>query len=113
MTDFVNGSAVANGAVLAIAANKYFSLDVQLGVTAALAATNTAKVTLTNTSTAGTFSPPSGSVVAEVVAVGLLGATAAVAGMTEVAGYSGDAGCSFALAISGGSGACTINGFVL
>ena len=113
MTDFVNGSAVANGTVLTIAANKYFSLDIQLSVTAALAATNTAKVTLTNTSTAGTFSPPSGSVVAEVVAVGLLNAVGVAPGTTELAGYSGDAGCSLVFALSGGSGSCVINGFVL
>src|SRR5258706_2448042 len=78
VTDFINGSATANGTVLTVAANKYFSVNIQLGATATIAATNTAKVTLTNASTAGTFSPPNNSVVSHVTAVGLLAAATSV-----------------------------------
>lgn len=111
-TDFINGSRTTTGTVVTIAANRYFSVDIQLSGAQSGAGTANPSVTFNTTSTAGTFSPANASTVSRLEVVGLLGVTSSVSNTMELAGYSGDNGCTLDFTASGTS-SCVINGYLI
>lgn len=111
-TDFINGSRTTSGTVITIPANRYFAVDVQLSGAQSGAGTANPSVAFNSTSTGGTFSPASGSVVSRLEIVGLLGVTASDSSVIEFAGYSGDNGATLDFTASGTS-SCVINGFMI
>lgn len=114
--DFINGSATATtSAIVTIPANRYFSVSIQLSANVTVAGAATPRVTWTTTSTgAGTFSPPTGSIVARLDMAGLALASLQGDGTVDFAGYSGNNGGQLDFNIGGASGAsCVINGFLI
>jgi hypothetical protein len=110
-TEFLSGNATATATgIVTIPANRYFSLDIQLSGSQSGVGTATPRVTLTTTSTAGTFSPPNNSVVARLSITGLLGIVASSSSVTELSGYSGDVGMSLDFNVGGGTASCVITG---
>lgn len=107
---FVNGSRTTTGTIVTLPANKYFSFDIQLSGAQSGAGTAAPTVTFNSTSTGGTFSPASGSVVARLQVVGLLGVTSSDSATVEVAGYTGDTGATLDFTASG-TCSVVVNGF--
>lgn len=107
---FVNGSRTTTGTIVTLPANKYFSFDIQLSGAQSGAGTATPTVTFNSTSTGGTFSPASGSVVSRLQVVGLLGVTSSDSSVVEFSGYTGDTGATLDFTASG-TCSVVVNGF--
>lgn len=110
-TDFITGARTTTGTVVTIPANRYFSVDIQLAASQSGAGTATPLVAFNTASTAGTFSPTTGTV-SRLEVAGLLGLVSSDSNTTEFAGYSGDAGGTLDFTASGTS-SCVINGFLV
>ncbi len=109
---FINGSRTSTGTVVTLGANKYFSVDIQLSGAQSGAGTAAPAVTFNSTSTGGTFSPASGSTVARLELVGLLGITASDSCTVELSGYTGDTGATIDFTAAGTS-SVVVNGFTI
>lgn len=110
-TDFINGSATSTTTgVVSIPANRYFSVDIMLSGSQSGVGTATPHVTWT--SSGGTFSPSTGSVVAQLSVTGALSVVGSTSCTTEFSGYSGSNGATLDFNVGGGTASCVINGFL-
>lgn len=109
-TAILNGSRSTTGTVLTIPANTFFSLNIAITATVALAGSSNPRVTINGSG----GSHASGSELLGVNVTGLLSATSSGNNETEVCGFAGENDLTIQFtAGAAGSSACWVNGYYI